>query len=231
MNNKPQLGAIIVAAGKSERMNGIDKIFAPLKNKTLLEWSVDTCQKCQLVQQIIIILDKNKLQAGQELREKKGWTKVTAICAGGHRRQDSVIEGLNRLSSCDWVMVHDGARPFLSISLIQRGIETAIQNKGAAIAAIPVRDTIKLTNNTRVVVDTLPRNLLWAVQTPQIFSFKLITRAYEELTGEVTDDAHAVEHLGYSVKIFFGSYDNIKVTTKVDLISAEVIAQAMASEP
>ncbi len=231
MNNKPRLGAIIVAAGKSERMNGIDKIFALLKDKTLLEWSVDTCQMCQLIQQIIIVLDENNLKTGQELKDKKNWTKVTAICAGGRRRQDSVIEGLHRLSNCNWVMIHDGARPFLSIALIQRGIETAIQNKGAAIAAMPVKDTIKLTNNTRVVVETLPRNLLWAIQTPQIFSFKLITRAYEELTDEVTDDAHAVEHLGCSVKIYFGSYNNIKVTTPEDLISAEVIAQAMVSEP
>ena len=231
MDNKHRLGVIIVAAGKSERMNGIDKIFALLQGKTLLEWSVDTCQECKLVQQIIIVLDKNKLKAGQELKEKKGWTKVTSICAGGHRRQDSVVEGLRRLHNSNWVMIHDGARPFLSMSLIQKGIETAIQNKGAAIAAIPVRDTIKITNDTGIVMETLPRNLLWAVQTPQIFSFDLITRAYEELTSDVTDDAHAVEHLGYSVKIYIGSYNNIKVTTQEDLISAEVIAQTMASEP
>jgi 2-C-methyl-D-erythritol 4-phosphate cytidylyltransferase len=230
MNNDLRLGAIIVAAGKSERMNGIDKIFANLGDKSLLEWSVDTCQACQLIQQVVIVLDKNKLKKGQELQEKKGWTKVTAICAGGHRRQDSVVEGLCRLSNCNWVMVHDGARPFLSMSLIQKGIETAIQNKGAAIAAIPVRDTIKITNNTGIVMETLPRNLLWAIQTPQLFGFELITRAYKELTGDVTDDAHAVEHLGYSVKIYFGSYNNIKVTTQEDLISAEVIAQTMASK-
>jgi len=231
MNNTDRLGVIIVAAGKSERMNGIDKIFAPLQGKTLLEWSVDTCQECKLVQQIIIVLDKNKLRTGQALKEKKGWTKVTSICAGGHRRQDSVVEGLRKLRNCNWVMVHDGARPFLSMSLIQKGIETSIKNKGAAIAAIPVRDTIKLSNNAGIVTETLPRNLLWVVQTPQIFSFELITRAYEELTGDVTDDAHAVERLGYNVKIYCGSNNNIKVTTQEDLISAEVIAHTMTSQP
>jgi len=227
VDNKPRLGAIIVAAGKSERMGRVDKIFAPLAGKTLLEWSVDTCQKCQLIQQIIIVLDKDKLRTGQELIEKKDWSKVAAICAGGHRRQDSVKEGLSRLSSCNWVMVHDGARPFLTTDLIQRGIETAIKNKGAAIAAIPVKDTIKLVNDLRAVVETLPRSLLWAAQTPQIFNFELITRAYETLTCEVTDDASAIEQLGHSVKIYFGSYSNIKINTPEDLLSAEVLSLTM----
>jgi len=227
VNNKPRLGVIIVAAGKSERMGGVDKIFATLAGKTLLEWSVDTCQKCQLTQQIVIVLDKDKLKMGQELAKRKTWSKVTAICAGGHRRQDSVKEGLGRLSSCNWVMVHDGARPFLTTDLIQRGIETAIENKGAAIAAIPVKDTIKLVNDLWAVVETLPRSLLWAAQTPQIFSFELITRAYETLTCEVTDDASAIEQLGHSVGIYFGSYSNIKIDTPEDLISAEVLSLKM----
>jgi 2-C-methyl-D-erythritol 4-phosphate cytidylyltransferase len=227
VNNNPRLGAIIVAAGKSERMGSVDKIFAPLAGKTLLEWSVDTCQKCQLVQQIIIVLDKDKLRTGQELTEKKDWSKVAAICAGGHRRQDSVKEGLGRLSNCNWVMVHDGARPFLTSDLIQRGIETAIENKGAAIAAIPVKDTIKIANDLRTVVETLPRNLLWAAQTPQIFSFELLTKAYETLACEVPDDASAIEQLGHNVKIYFGSYSNIKINTPEDLLSAEVLSLAM----
>ena len=126
MDNRPRLGAIMVAAGKSERMGGVDKIFAPLAGKSLLEWPVDTCQKCQLSQQIVIVLDKDKLKMGHELAKRKNWSKVTAICAGGHRRQDSVKEGLGRLSNCNWVMVHDGARPFLTTDLIHRGIETAI---------------------------------------------------------------------------------------------------------
>ena len=227
MNNKPRLGAIIVAAGKSERMCNVDKIFTPIAGKTTLEWSVDTCQKCQLIQQIIIVLDKDKLRIGQELTEKKDWTKVTAICAGGQRRQDSVREGLGKLNNCNWVMVHDGARPFLTIDLIKRGIETAIENKGAAIAAIPVKDTIKLANDIRLIMDTLPRSSLWAAQTPQIFNFELITKAYETLSCEVTDDASAVERLGHSVKIYFGSYSNIKITTPEDLILAEVLSLKM----
>lgn len=227
MDNKPRLGAIIVAAGKSKRMGKVDKIFATLAGKTLLEWSVDTCQTCQLVQQIVLVLDKDKLRIGQKLTEKKDWSKVVAICAGGPRRQDSVKEGLCRLSSCNWIMVHDGARPFLTTDLIQRGIETAIENNGAAIAAIPVKDTIKLANDLRTVVKTLPRNLLWVAQTPQVFSFELLTRAYETLTCEVTDDASAIEQLGHSVKIYFGSYSNIKIDTQEDLISAEVLSLTM----
>ena len=163
----------------------------------------------------------------EELAKRKNWSKVTAICAGGHQRQDSVKEGLGRLSSCNWVMVHDGARPFLTTDLIQRGIETATENKGAAIAAIPVKDTIKLANDVMAVVETLPRSLLWAAQTPQIFSFELITRAYETLTCEVTDDASAIERLGHSVKIYFGSYSNIKINTPEDLLTAEVLSITM----
>ena len=227
MNKNFRLGAVIVAAGKSKRMGNVDKIFAPIAGKTMLEWSVDTCQKCQLIQQIVIVLDKDKLRMGQELTENKDWTKVTAICEGGHRRQDSVREGLSSLSNCNWVMVHDGARPFLTTDLIQRGIETAIENKGAAIAAVPVKDTIKLTNDFKLVTDTLPRSLLWAAQTPQIFNFELITKAYETLSCEVTDDASAIEQLGQSVQIYFGSYNNIKISTPEDLILAESLSQTM----
>jgi len=231
VNNKPLLGAIIVAAGKSERMSGVDKIFTPLAGKTILEWSVDTCQNCQLIHQIIIVLNKDNLEAGQELAEKKDWTKVAAICAGGNRRQDSVKEGLSRLSSCNWVMIHDGARPFLTTDLIQRGIDTAIENKGAAIAAIPVKDTIKLTNGLMTIMETIPRSVLWAAQTPQIFSLELITRAYGTLTCEITDDASAIEQLGHSVKIYFGSYSNIKISTIEDLISADVLSSTIDQQP
>jgi len=218
-----KVGVIVPAAGGSERMGGIDKIFAPLGDKPLLAWSVDTCQECDVVQQIVITLNSSNLELGQKLVKERDWSKVT-ICLGGTQRQDSVREGIHRLVDCEWVMIHDGARPFLTIDLIRNGIEAAMET-GAAVAAVPVKDTIRLADDAGLVTETLQRNKLWAAQTPQIFRLDRITRAYHELTTEVTDDATLVERLGYKVKLYMGAYNNIKVTTPEDLALAEIIAQ------
>jgi 2-C-methyl-D-erythritol 4-phosphate cytidylyltransferase len=223
MNKAGDVGAIIVAAGSSQRMGDVDKNFAPLGGKPLLAWSVDICQKCALVQQIVIALNKEGLELGQKLKENRSWSKVT-LCLGGTRRQDSVREGLCRIVDCNWVMIHDGARPFLTLDLIEQGLKMATKT-GAAIAAVPVNDTIKFADDNGVVKETLQRDKLWAIQTPQIFKFDMITKAYEELPTEITDDAAAVERLGYKVKLYTGAYDNIKVTTPKDLALAEIIAQ------
>lgn len=218
-----KVGAIIVAAGSSQRMGNINKIFAPLGGKPLLAWSVDVCQKSDLVQQIVVVLDDASLELGKKLKESRGWSKAT-ICPGGARRQDSVTEGLRKLEHCDWVVIQDGARPFLTSDSIENGLRTAAET-GAAIAAVPVKDTIKLTNGGGLITQTLHRDGLWVAQTPQIFRFDIITEAHTGLTAELTDDAAAVERLGYRVKIYRGSYDNIKVTTPEDLKVAEAIAQ------
>lgn len=220
-----KVGAIIVAAGRAERMGTRGKIFIPLGGKPLLAWSVDTCQQCNLVQQIVITLNNNNLKLGQKLKEERAWSKAT-ICLGGVRRQDSVREGLRKLKDCAWVIIHDGARPFLTLDLIQNGLEAA-RETGAAIAAVPVKDTIKLADDMGLITETLQRNKLWVVQTPQIFSFDMITKAYQKVTNEVTDDAAAVECLGYKVKLYLGDYNNIKVTTLEDLALAKIIAQNM----
>jgi len=220
-----KVGAIIAAAGGSERMGGIDKIFALLKDKPLLAWSVDTCQECDLVQQIVITLNSNNLELGQKLAGERAWSKAT-VCLGGTQRQDSVREGIRRLRDCEWVMIHDGARPFLTSDLIRSGIAAAMET-GAAVAGVPVRDTVKLADDTGLVTRTFPRDELWAAQTPQVFRFDMITKAYQGLTTEVTDDAAAVERLGYKVKLYMGAYNNIKVTTPEDLALAEIIAQDM----
>jgi len=135
-----------------------------------------------------------------------------------------VREGIRKLKGCDWVIIHDGARPFLTLDLIQNGLE-AVRETGAAIAAVPVKDTIKLADDMGLITEPLQRNKLWVVQTPQIFSFDVINKAYQEFTTEVTDDAAAVERLGYKVKLYPGDYNNIKVTTPEDLALANIIAQ------
>jgi len=135
-----------------------------------------------------------------------------------------VKEGLRRLVDCDWVVIHDGARPCVSVDLIERGL-IAVQESGAAIAGVPVKDTIKIVSRRGFVQQTPARQCLWAAQTPQIFSYNLIVEAYRQVDEEVTDDAALVEKLGHKVEVYMGSYHNIKVTTPEDLAVAEVLLQ------
>jgi 2-C-methyl-D-erythritol 4-phosphate cytidylyltransferase len=222
-NKGSRLGVVIVAAGASQRMVGINKLFASLRGKPVLAWSVDTCYRCDLVQQIVLVLNGNDLARGRKLKADRAWLRV-ALCRGGARRQDSVKEGLKEIKDCDWVMIHDGARPFLTVNLIEDGLKMA-NEFGAAVAAVPVKDTIKLGDSRNLIQETLKRARLWATQTPQIFDSDIITRAYESLTTDVTDDSAAVERSGYKVKLYMGDYENIKVTTPEDLALARIIAR------
>jgi 2-C-methyl-D-erythritol 4-phosphate cytidylyltransferase len=218
----PKTGVVIVGAGSSQRM-GRNKVFISLAGKPLLAWSVDFCQSCKLVDQIAIVLNETKLDLGRKLAAERGWSKVLEICAGGKRRQDSVRQGLNELEDCDWVVIHDSARPFLTTDLIRDGLEAA-QATGAAVAAVPIKDTVKLCSSDMMVSKTLNRQELWAVQTPQVFRFDIIAEAHEQIKEDVTDDASMVEHLGRKVKLYMGSSNNIKITTPEDLALAELIA-------
>jgi 2-C-methyl-D-erythritol 4-phosphate cytidylyltransferase len=204
-------------------MVGMNKLFASLSGKPLLAWSVDTCQRCSLVRQIVLVLNNKDLGRGQELKEERGWSKLV-LCLGGARRQDSVKQGLGQVRSCDWVMIHDGARPFLTPDLVENGLKMAGEF-GAAVAAVPVKDTVKLADSRDLIKETLQRDRLWAAQTPQTFSLDIITKGYENLTTEVTDDAAAVERLGYKVHLYMGDNKNIKVTTPEDLALARIIAR------
>jgi len=218
-----QAGAVIVGAGSSQRLEA-DKVFLPLAGKPLLAWSIDVCQSCELLSQIVIVLNESNLDSGRNLVAERGWSKVVGVCLGGERRQDSVRQGLKELKRCDWVVIHDGARPFLTLDLIRDGLEAA-RGTGAATAAVPVKDTIKLGDDNEMVRETLHRQRLWAVQTPQVFRFDIITRAHGQVTDEVTDDATLAERLGYEVKLYMGSYQNIKITTPEDLALAEIVVK------
>jgi 2-C-methyl-D-erythritol 4-phosphate cytidylyltransferase len=129
---------------------------------------------------------------------------------------------LGQLQGCHWVIIHDGARPMVTSDLIQRGLDAAIET-GAAVAAMPVTDTIKVAGDNLIIQGTPQRRNLWAVQTPQVFRYDLISDAYKQLKFEVSDDASAVEHLGHKVKLYQGAYDNIKITTPDDLAIAGVL--------
>lgn len=218
-----QIGTVIVGAGHSKRM-GTDKIFLPLGGKPLLAWSVEACQNYKPITQIVIALNKNNMDLGQRLVAERGWTKVISVCLGGSQRQDSVKAGLKKLKECEWIIIHDGARPFLTSDLLETGLEAA-KTTGAAVAAVPVKDTIKLSDKDGIIKKTLQRNHLWAVQTPQVFKFDIINQAYKQIDQEVTDDASLVEKFGGQVKLYHGSYRNIKITTPEDLALAEILAK------
>lgn len=222
--NKSKVGAIIVAAGLSQRMGGIDKVLAPLGGKPILIRATEPFQRCHLVDQIVVVVSGGKKEQCWRLLAEEKWSKISDICLGGERRQDSVAAGLGQLNDCDWVVIHDGARPLVTVELIERGLEAA-KETGAAVAAVPVKDTIKVAGDDRIVHQTPPRQNLWAVQTPQVFHISIITEAYHKAKGDVTDDASLVEQLGYKVKLYMGSYDNIKITTPDDLALAEVLWQ------
>jgi 2-C-methyl-D-erythritol 4-phosphate cytidylyltransferase len=222
MSNQHKVGTIIVAAGSSRRMGGIDKVFAPLNGRPVLARVLSTFAGCDQVDQIVVVVSEKNLERCRKLIAEEEWPKPIEVCAGGRRRQDSVTAGLSRLNNCQWVVIHDGARPLVTRDLIERGLRVA-RETGAAVAAVPVTDTIKIADDDGIVLKTPVRQNLWAVQTPQVFRFDIIARAYEQAKGEVTDDASLVERLGYKVKLYMGAYDNIKITNPDDLALAEVL--------
>jgi 2-C-methyl-D-erythritol 4-phosphate cytidylyltransferase len=222
MQNNQKVGAIIVAAGRGERMSGLDKMFAPLGGKPVLARVVNVFEQCNSIDQIVVALSEQALEQGKKLVAQEGFSKVTDVCLGGKLRQNSVAAGLSRLKNCHWVVIHDGARPLVTVALIEAGLGVAGEI-GAAVAAVPVTDTIKVAGDDRFVQKTPLRQNLWAVQTPQVFRSDIITQAYHKIQVEVTDDASLVERLGCRIKLYMGSYDNIKITNASDLALAEII--------
>ena len=224
----PRIGAIVVAAGQSSRMRGVDKIFYPLGGMPIVWHSLSTLLSHPSICQTVLVTAKENVRRADELVASYAQGGEVSVCEGGERRQDSVLRGLERLGNCDMVLVHDGARPFITDEVLDRGIAAALE-KGAAVAAVPVKDTIKQSDDSDVVERTLPRDRLWAVQTPQIFDASLLREAHEKVHETVTDDSSMVEAIGHPVKVFRGSYFNIKVTTPEDLTIARAIIRENAA--
>jgi len=223
MSDMAGVTAIVVGAGSGSRM-GADKAFLELAGRPVIAWPVEVLQRNKHVREIVLVLHINRLEEGRGLAGKMGWSKVTRICAGGNLRQDSVKNGLAGVKECEMVLIHDAARPFLTDRLIDDGIKAA-GSTGSAAAAVPVKDTVKQVDENYIVDATLPRSKLMAVQTPQVFKYKILRKAYGSLDTEVTDDAAAVELIGFKVKLYTGDYENIKITTREDLALAEIIAK------
>ena len=215
--------AIIVAAGASRRMQGLDKLWTPLSGRIVLARTIDIFEASLLIETIVLVSSSERLADASTLCNNEGWRKIVAIVPGGARRQDSVRAGLDALAAItpttQWVMIHDAARPLVSPAILEAGLKAA-QEYQAAIAAVPVKDTIKLVQEGRITA-TLDRSQLWTTQTPQVFSFPLIHQAHHSQAADVTDDATLIEQLGHPVAIFPGAYTNIKITTQEDLLLAE----------
>ena len=214
---------VIVAAGASRRM-GRDKLWIPLEGRITLARTIDAFQQSPSIDRIVVVTSAERRSEVHALCSQESWDKVQAVVTGGARRQDSVCQGIDALAALPhpprWVMIHDGARPFVTQAIIEAGLQ-AVQEYQAAIAAVPVKDTIKQVRNN-IIQDTPDRSSLWAVQTPQVFSFKLIHQAHHSVQAQqdATDDAILLERLGHHVAIFPGSYTNIKITTQEDLLFA-----------
>jgi 2-C-methyl-D-erythritol 4-phosphate cytidylyltransferase len=220
---------VIVAAGSSRRMGGRDKLWLPLAGRLTLARTIDIFASSPLISTIILVLNPERLADARLLCAQENWRKLGGIVPGGVRRQDSVRAGLDLLAEIApetrWVMIHDGARPLVTSEILEAGLKAA-QEHQAAVAAVPVKDTIKQVRDG-IIESTPERSQLWAVQTPQVFAFPLIHQAHQtEVTkDEVTDDAVLLERLGYRVAIFPGSYTNLKITTQEDLLIAETLIE------
>ena len=214
-------GVVIVAAGTGSRMNmGINKQFIKLEGKEIIAYTIEKFYNNSNVEDIVVVVKEDESEFfKKEILDKYNFKNVK-IAYGGKERQDSVYNGLKLLDEkCDVVLIHDGARPFVSDKIIDKSIEEAKEHK-AIVVGVPVKDTIKVIDNDKNIVDTPNRSVLWAVQTPQTFDYNILIDAYKDAFKNKfygTDDAMLVERIGYKVKMLEGSYNNIKITTQEDL--------------
>ncbi len=222
------LGVVIVAAGASRRMGGVDKILSPVLGSPLISYALRTFNNNDYVSSIVLVVSSHRLEECQRLVEEHGFDKVLDVCEGGKRRQDSVRLGLDRLGAMTWTMVHDGARPLVDDMMIEVGLAAASETS-AAMAAVPLNDTIKVAGSDGIVLRTVDRAGLWAAQTPQVFRTDLLVEAHCRIVSDVTDDASMVENIGGRVKLFMGSYDNLKVTMPEDLLLVEALLRVRAA--
>lgn len=221
--------ALIPAAGLGKRFGGgKGKTFHSLSGRPIIVRTLEAFQRCRLIDFIVPIFREEELQFAAKLFERYGLTKVRKIVAGGVERQDSVYNGLKALEGqTSIVVIHDGARPLIDVSVIEDAIK-ALNNCDGVIAAVPVKDTIKAGTRAcaskNIYVQSTPdRAFLWSVQTPQTFRLKKLLKAYEKAYTEgfyATDDAALMERYGGRVKIVMGSYRNLKITTPEDITVA-----------
>jgi 2-C-methyl-D-erythritol 4-phosphate cytidylyltransferase len=220
--------AIVLSAGKGSRMNSdVHKQYLNLADRPVIVYALDAFEKSSVDEIVLVAGSGEEDYCRTQIVEKYELKKVKAIVCGGKERYHSVYNGLKAAGNTDYVMIHDGARPFLTDAIISRMMD-AVRLKHACVAGMHVKDTIKITNESDVVQMTPDRKNVWMVQTPQAFSYPLICDAYEKMMLQedtnVTDDAMVVEKMcNIPVSLVEGSYTNIKITTPEDMMIAEAI--------
>lgn len=215
------LGVILPAAGSGSRLGyGIPKALVPLGSKTILEHSLRRFLDFPRTHSIVIAYPKTYRSEFQKIVSGLETGEVSiALVEGGEERQDSISNALGLLPELKWVAVHDAARPYLTAELISKTLADA-ETYGSAVAAVPVRDTLKRGDRNGLVVETIDRSAMWSIQTPQVFERELLMEAYKKAENDelkVTDDASMVEYYGKEVKLTLGDHRNIKITYPEDL--------------
>ncbi len=229
---KKKTAGIILAAGSGRRMKSeVHKQYLLLNGKPVLYYALKAFED-SFMDEIILVTRKDEIDyCRRELVERYGFRKVCQIVEGGKERYHSVFCGLQTLTACDYVFIHDGARPFVTKEILERAYET-VQKEKACVVGMPVKDTIKLADERGYALETPPRDLVWTIQTPQVFSFALVKKAYTAFLEQeqtlleegihITDDAMVVERFTDTrIKLVEGAYENMKITTPEDLAVAE----------
>lgn len=229
---KIRCGAVVLAAGSGKRMHSdIKKQFLLIQDRPVIYYSLKTFQESFIDEIVLVVSEEDIGYCKKEIVEKYHFTKVKYITAGGRERYHSVAAGLKYLADCDYAFIHDGARPMITDAILNRAC-TCVKESNACVVGMPVKDTIKIADKNGYIAKTPDRNLVWMIQTPQVFAYPLIREAYDKLLAaeenlkiqgiNITDDAMVVETLmNHPVKLVEGSYENIKITTPEDLAVAE----------
>lgn len=217
--------AIVAAAGKGKRMGkGFNKLFIKIKDKPILYYTLKKLSDSSFIDEIVLSASQSEIEYCQnEIVKKYNFDKVKCIIPGGEERQESVFNALKAVKDCDIVLIHDGARPFIDEKIIKDGVFYA-DKYGASACGVRPKDTIKLIGSDGYSCGTLDRDKLFCIQTPQCFKYDIILNCHKAAKlqkKKFTDDTSLVENSGYNVFLYEGSYDNIKITTPVDITVAE----------
>lgn len=217
---------IVPTAGMGVRFKSkLPKSLVMLKDKPIFIHTLEVFEKSSFVDSIIVAAPKEYIQDFKEECKKHHLRKIKIIIEGGKTRNDSVNNGLNNLDTdTEIVVIHDGARPLITVETIEKSIKLC-KNYGAVIVAVPIKPTVKRIDTQNMVVEkTLNRNKIWEIQTPQVFKKNIIMQAHQKIKdSSATDDAFLVEQMGIKIKVLEGSYRNIKITTPEDLAVAEIL--------
>ena len=228
---KEKVTAIVLAAGKGSRMHSkIQKQYMTLLDRPVITYALEAFEKSS-VDEIILVVAPGEIEYAQEnILDRYDYKKVSGIITGGAERYDSVYKALCSMPEEGYVLIHDGARAFITPELIEFCIEQVKKDK-SCVMGMPVKDTIKIVDEDRYAVSTPPRSTMWQIQTPQVFEYDIIKSAYSSLyrSGRfngVTDDAMVLERFGeHHIKLVYSDYRNIKITTPEDMNTAEMLIE------